>query len=284
MKRIYIIFILLLELFLFIYPKEVINEFRNTINICLYSLMPTMFYSIIFSNILLMNNIEEYIPNFLTKIFKLNKKDISIIILSILSGYPNNIRLLINNENEYLNYCTNFINPLFFIGTVGSIYLNNIKFSIIILICHYISNIIMIIMFKNKLFFNQENKSNIINNIYNKSLKNTINTLVIIISNLLFISIIVSLLKLILPFKPEINSFILGILEFSKGIYELNLCNIDTFLKGLFILIIITFGSISIHLQVLTINPKIKYIKFLKYRILNVFISILIYLIIMSLY
>ncbi|MBR3116947.1 MAG: hypothetical protein IKF36_03625 [Bacilli bacterium] len=264
MKKTIITITILLELFLLLYPKEVIIEFRNTINICLYSLTPTMFFSILFSYFISYN---------------LDRNIYSIILISILSGYPNNI-----TDNEYLNYVTNFVNPIFFIGTVGSIYLNNIKFTFIILITHYISNFIMIFLFKNKIKLNYK-KSNIsITNFYSKSLNNTIKKLVIIVSNLLFISILVTLLKLTLPFNNTINSFILGLLEFSKGIYEINLCDINLFFKGLLILIVITFGSISIHFQIISINNKIKYIKFLKYRILNVFISVIIYFFIMLFY
>lgn len=276
MKKIIIFITIFLELFFLINSKPVIIEFRNTLNICLYSLMPSMFFSILFSNILLLNGFEDIIP------FN-NKRNISIFILSMLSGYPNNIKLLKEDNNEYMNYVTNFVNPLFLIGTVGSIYLKDLKLVLIILISHYISNIIMFILLKNKININTSNSS-ISKDFYSKSVKITINTLVIIFSNLLLISLLISLLKLTLSFSKSINSFIFGILEFSKGIYEISLCNIDTFIKGLLILIIITFGSISIHLQAITINPKIKYIKFLLFRILNVLISIIIYLLIYKFY
>ena len=74
------------------------------------------------------------------------------------------------------------------------------------------------------------------------------------------------------------NQHILGIFEFSNGIYLISLSNISIFLKGLFILIVITFGSFSIHMQMISVNEKIKYTKFLLFRILCVFISIIIYL------
>ena len=76
-----------------------------------------------------------------------------------------------------------------------------------------------------------------------------------------------------------LNSYIIGIIEFSRGIYEISNMNITIYLKGLLILIIITFGSFSIHFQVISLNEKIKYIKYLLFRILNVLISILIYFI-----
>ena len=249
----------------------------------MYSLMPTMFFQIFFSNILINTDLYKYIPNKICNFFNITKKEGTIILLSMFSGYPNNIKLLNKSKNEYLNYASNYVNPLFLIVTVGSLYLHNIKITIVILICHILSNLIMLYIFRNKYVYDYYDFYNS-NNLYSSSLKNTISTLTIIFSNLLFISILVALLKLILPFNDSINGFILGILEFSRGIYEISILNISIYLKGLLILIIITFSSFSIHFQIISINEKIKYIKFLLYRLLNVLISILIYFIITFIY
>ena len=282
MKKILLIAVLFLECFLIIYSKEITKEFTLTINIFIYTLMPTMFFQILLSDLLITTDFYKYIPINICNIFNVTKKEFSIILLSMFSGYPNNIKLLKESKNEYLNYSTNFVNPLFVIGTVGNIYLKNTGVAFIILISHTISNFIMIYILKNKYVYDdyEDNK----NYTYSSSLKNTINTLSIILSNLLFISMLVTLLKLILPFNNNVNSFILGLLEFSRGIYEISLLNISIYLKGLLITIIITFSSISIHFQTISINNKIKYIKYLFYRLLNVLISIIFYFILTFFY
>ncbi len=282
MKKAIIFVVLFFEIFIMFYSKEVIKEFTLTINLCLYALMPTMFFQILFSNILINTNLYKYIPNKISSIFNISKYEGSIILLSMFSGYPNNIKLLNNSKNEYLYYASNYVNPLFLIVTVGSIYLKNFQISMIVFLSHILSNIIMLYIFKNKYVY--EEYKNTKQNLYTESLITTIKTLVIIFSNLLVISLLVTFLKLVLPFNSIINSFVLGILEFSRGIYEISFLNISIYLKGLLILIIITFGSISIHLQVISINPKIKYIKYLIYRLLNVFISIIIYIFIVFIY
>ncbi|MBO6195230.1 MAG: hypothetical protein J6O56_02645 [Bacilli bacterium] len=282
MKKIIILAVLFFEIFIMLYSKEVIKEFTLTINICIYALMPTMFFQILFSNILINTNLYKYIPTRICSFFNITKYEGSIILLSMFSGYPNNIKLLNNSKNEYLYYTTNYVNPLFLIVTVGSIYLKNIWLSIIIFISHILSNIIMLYIFRNKYVY--ENYKTNKSNLYSESLKITIKTLTIIFSNLLVISLLITFLKLILPFKSIINSFILGLLEFSRGIYEISFLNISIYLKGLLILIIITFGSFSIHMQMISINNKIKYIKYLFYRLLNVLISIIVYFIIIFIY
>ena len=286
-KFIFTSIFLILEIYLLFNSKEIIYSFNKTLNICMYTLMPTMFASILFSQILIKLDFEKYIPNFIINIFKkifnINKKEVIIFILSIISGYPNNAKMLNNNQNlnVIVNY-TSFVNPIFLICTVGIIYLKDIKLALIIYISHILSNIILGILLKNKNKVSME-KDNTSNNssifeIYFSSLKSTTSSLVMIFSNILFFSILLSLITNILPFKGIINSLILGIFEFSNGIYLISLSNISIFLKGLFILIVITFGSFSIHMQMISVNEKIKYTKFLLFRILCVFISIIIYL------
>lgn len=280
MKKVIIIMFLLFEIFIFLNSKELLIEERNTINICLYSYLPSMFFSIFISNYLSLNNLSDYIPRFITSFFRnfnINKKEIEIIFLSLISGYPNNIKLLNNSNNEYLLYVTNFINPIFFILTINNIYLKSIKYSLIILISHYISNVIMFLIFTDKYKYNEYKDDLKDNNSYNKALIITIKTLSIIFSNLIFITLLISLIKLILPNNTIFKGILIGLLEFSNGIIYISNLSLKIPLKSLIILIIISFGSISIFLQSISLNNKIKSIKFLLFKILNTLISIIIF-------
>ena len=281
MKKVIIIIFLLLELFIFSSNKILLLEERNTINICLYNFIPSMFFSIFISNYLYLNNFEEIIPKFIINLFNkinINKKELGIIFLSFISGYPNNIKLLNNSNNEYLIYSTNFINPIFFIMTINNIYLKNNKLTFIILLTHYLTNITLFLIYKNKYkYYKYKNISE--SNTYTKSLIITIKTLSIIISNLLFITLLITLLKLIIK-DILIKYLLIGLIEFSNGLILLSSLSINTFIKGLFILIIISFSSISIFLQSISLNNKIKSTKFLLNKILSTILSIIIYIII----
>lgn len=251
--------------------------------------MPTMFASILFNQILIKLKFEKYIPKkikeSIKKIFNITDNEVLIFLLSILSGYPNNASMLLNNKNlnNIVQY-TSFVNPIFLICTVGGIYLNNNKLAVIILLSSYISNIIVGILLRNKNSLNNindiKNKNNTFLKIYYSSLKNTIVTLSTIFANILFFSIINTLITNIFVLNEPFNSIITGIIEFSNGIYNISMSSKNIFTKGLIILIIISFGSFSIHMQMLSINDKIKYIRFLTYRFINIIISIIIYIII----
>ena len=271
MKKVLFIIIIFLEVFILKNKVLVLKEFNNTIILFIYNLMPTIFYQLILSNIMINTDIDKLIPNIFKKI---NKKEVLIILLSIFSGYPNNVKYLEKSDNNHLNYVTNFINPLFLFVTVNS-FINNTKLIVIIYISHVISNIILLLITKNKL-----KTSDIIlnNNSYSKILRDSVNTILIIMSNLLFISLIISVIKVTLT-DSIFRTILFGLIEFSKGIYEISYLNIDIYYKGLLILITISFSSISIIFQSISLNEKIKYTKFILYRLLSVFISIIIYIV-----
>ena len=282
MKKLIIIIFLFFEIFIFLNSKTLLIEERNTINNCIYAFLPSMFFSVFISNYLYLNNFEDIIPKFIINIFKkinINKKELGIIILSILSGYPNNIKLLNNSNNNYLLYSTNFINPIFFIMTFNNLYLKNSKLILIILMSHYISNLIIFLIYKRKYIYQKEENLNE-NNSYNKALNITIKTLSIIFSNLIFITLLITLIKVILKNNNIYKGLLIGLLEFSNGLIYISKLDINNFIKGLLILIIISFSSISIIMQSISLNNKIKSTKFLLNKILSTIISILIYLII----
>ena len=275
----------ILEIFVLSKSNIVINNFNKVTKICLYNLLPTMFSSILFSQILIKINAQKYIPKFVInifeKIFNINEEEVIIFLLSIISGAPNNSKMLKdnNNLNNIIHY-TNFINPIFIVGTVGGIYLKNIKLSIIILVSNYISNIILGIILRKKNNNTLANKKNIYNNfidVYYSSIKSTIYTLSVIFSNILFFSIITSFINVLFNFNDLINSIIYGIIEFSNGIYYVSQTNYSFFIKGLLIESIISFSSFCLHMQIISINNNINYTKFIIYRIINVIISISIY-------
>lgn len=295
MKKYYnlllIVVFVFLEVFFLVNPKVIISSFNTNTNICLYSLLPSMFISCLFSQILINLNIENYLSKLLkksiSKLFNISDKDVSIIILSMISGYPNNANLLKDNPNlNNIIHYTNFVNPIFLIATVGCIYLKDIKLSIIILLSHYISNFILGIILRN----NNNLKDNIVLyktnsflNIYYSAIRNTVISVSIIFANILFFSFVLSIVKYFIFINPIFDSILYGSLEFSSGIYNITHSISNKFINGLIITIIITFSSFSIHMQIINLNKKIRYFKYLIYRFINVFISIIVFIILFNL-
>ena len=83
---------------------------------------------------------------------------ITILILSIISGFPSNARntrtlydkgVITLDEANHILIFSHFSNPLFILTTIAIFFFNNAKIGIILLISHYLSNLILGILFRN---------------------------------------------------------------------------------------------------------------------------------------
>ena len=87
--------------------------------------------------------------------------------------------------------------------------------------------------------------------------------------------IINEIININLNIQPILKSIISGILEITNGIYSVSLLNISTIYKASIITFFLSFGGISIHMQVFGILNKYKlnYLNYLKTRIIHGIIS-----------
>lgn len=253
------------------------NSIILSLKMFIYKVFPFLFIMMILNKMLISFNF----PYYLNKIFK--KKEIYIMIMSMLSGSPINAIILndylknkqINEKSASITLMfTTFNNPLF----LYNYFLSNFtkKDTFILMSIIYISNIIIYLIFKNKIvidnnrnkFINYNKKNELFNNIY-KSLESLIKIMGIIIffkviTDLLFIneSYFISLLK--------------GLIELTTGLNSLN--NFPySLLKKIIALTIISFASLSIHMQISIIlsSYKINYKYFYLSRILLIIINII---------
>ena len=117
--------------------------------------------------------------------------------------------------------------------------------------------------------------------ILSKSIFKTINTLLLLLGIITTFLIISALIKNIFNTSDFINSIISGILEMTGGIKSISFLNISTKLKATLIGFFISFGGLSIHMQVMSIlsDTSIKYLPYLISRIIHAILtSSLIYL------
>lgn len=290
MKRIfYLIFFIFCIFFILINSYEIMDSIRFSFSLCINNLFPSLIPFMLLSNILLKYNfvdeISSILNNIMEKLFKVNKNCSFAFIMSILSGSPSNAKYLkdlydnnlISNRDiqKCLNFC-HFTNPVFVLGSIGYNFLNNKKIGLIILICHYLSSIIIgmfnkkdsISSIKSKLTL-KDNKTNFIN-ILKNSIMDTINTLLLILgiitTCIIFTCIIDNFLSINNNFK-----FIYGFLEITQGLKYLTLTNINLLYKSVISAFFISFGGFCIHLQIYSIldNKKIKYYPYFFSRILH---------------
>lgn len=282
--------------------KVVIESVKFSFSIWQNNIFPSLFPFFIIGNILISlgfpHIIGEILKNITYKLFKINKGGSFIIILSMLSGFPSSAKYIkemhINgdlNEKEATKLLTftHFSNPLFILGTV-SFFIKDYKMCIPILICHYIGNLFVGLIFRNY-YVSKYEKSNIKNSI--KSIKNNksfgeilsnsissgINTLLLILGSISVFLIITSLINDVFNLNGINKVIINSLFEMTQGLKYLETINLSVNLKGLLAVMILSFGGLSVHMQVITIisDTKIKYFPYFIGRILHTIISAFIF-------
>ena len=136
--------------------KLVFDTISYSLNIWVNTLIPSMFPCFIITDILINYQITNYIPKFIKKyfckLFNVNEQIISIFFLSLLSGFPSNARntkslyqqkLITAKEATHALTFTHFANPLFVLSTIAVIFLKNGHYGYLILISHYLGNLII---------------------------------------------------------------------------------------------------------------------------------------------
>lgn len=283
----FIIFILI------VFNKDLVSStIVTSFYIWFNTLVPSMMPMFILSDILINYNFIMYVPsfitNFISKLFNISKNAVLTLFISLFSGFPGNglaiktsydLNLISHEEASHLLLFVHFANPLFVLWTLGGFYLKNNLYGIIILISHILSAFIIGIIFRSK---NHPSKTNYIsktnncqsfNSIFSNSIKKSINTLLMVSGTVTSFLIISTLICHILNFEDIIAMFIKGILEMTMGLSLLSYLDISSFIKLIIATLFISFGGISIHLQIISILEDISYFKYLKGRILGSIIA-----------
>ncbi|MBE6158515.1 MAG: hypothetical protein E7159_01665 [Firmicutes bacterium] len=269
-KNIIINFILLIVIYLILKNNILISINILSISyIFIYKILPYFISIFIISKLLINYNFIYYV----SKLFN-NNIYVYVLLISFISGSPNNIYLIkdlldknIVSEKDAnkLIMSSGFTNPLFLYSMLSSI-LNN-RLAIMIIIIQVISNIIIYLF--NRVKINKVIKINSLsfNEVFINSIKDVSNILINIYIVIIVFNIIISLIP--------INNFI-GLIEITKGLDYIRYLD-NEFIKVLLSTIYISFGGLSIHMQIKSAlsGTDINYNNYLLSRIYQVIISLL---------
>ena len=278
-KNIFILIVLIILLIFFILnPTIVINNITKNTNSFINNVFPSLFLFFLLIDLLLAFNFITVLKKLFAfpvkKIFHLDINSSFILFISLFSGFPSGSK-----------YITNLLNNIAFIlGTIGPILGKRI--TLIILICHYLSNLIIAFIIKPKEVIKEKEVDKQISasftDILSTSIISNTKIIIIIFGTMIFFSTISLMISSLIPLNNYQNTLICGILDLSSGIITLNNISIPLFYKGLLSLILISFGSLSVHMQVriLLRNTKIKYSYFFLGRISQTAFSITLFLLV----
>lgn len=286
--------------------SEVMSAVEFSFSIWKNSIFPSLFPFFVISQVLVnygfVELVSELFKPFMNKVFKVSGSSAYVFIMSLISGFPSSAKyvreiykkgLIDEKEGTKILMFTHFSNPLFILGTISLTFLNNKEVGLLILLSHYVSNLIIGLIFRN-LYPNKNEKCKFLlkNSLYkmnearNKNSKNfgeilsssiidTINTLLLILGTVTIFLIITTIIDKIINISPYYQAILNGIVEMTQGLKYISILDIPLKLKTIISVMFISFGGISVHTQIISIlsDTKIKYLPFLLARILHALIS-----------
>jgi sporulation integral membrane protein YlbJ len=270
------------------------------------NIFPSLFPFFVVSNLLIncgfASFLGEILRPFMYKIFRIKGEASFVLVMSMLSGFPSSAKytrelydkgLINEHEASKLLTFTHFSNPLFILGTISIMFLNNEEVGLLILICHYIGNIIVGLIFRNY-YISKKDTAKVslktsLNVMHEKRLEsgksmglmissalmNAINTLFLVLGVITMFLIITTIINQNVTLNPYNQSILNGTLEMTQGLKYVSLLPIPLKNKALLSTMFISFGGFSVHMQTIGLisDSKIKYMPFLVARILHASIS-----------
>lgn len=284
-KRINIIFIILIYLFIYLIFKEntsLSNITFLSFKMYILKVFPFLFIMMILNNLLLKCNF----PYYFNKIFKSDK--LYIFINSILSGSPINAILIknylennnITEEDASKIICfTSFNNPLFLYNYLTLI-LKDFNNVLRVMGIIYFTNIVIYLYFRKRIKIKtlvKYQNYNLRKELFNIISESTFN-MIKIMGIIIFFKITLDLLMT----KNNITiSLLKGLVEVTSGLNSLTNLSTSAKIKEIISYIIISFMGLSIHMQISTIleNYNINYKYFYLSRFFVIILGIILILI-----
>lgn len=280
-----IIFLLVLLTLYTVNSSLIIKSILEYTKLFITRLFPTNFIFFVLSTILIDQGLIELINNKL----KLDGSVFYVTIMSILSGIPSGSKytkdllekgIIEEKTANYLLSFTHFPNPMFVLSTVTT--LINSKIALKILITLILSNLIIAVIFKPKkkeVYKTNSSISNDFSSSLAKAILDAIKVIIIIYGTSVFFYLITVIINKYLTLTVFSHVILNGFFDLTKGLFSTILIS-NELLRSLLIIIFFAFGSLSIHIQIKSIisNTSLKYKKFILGRILQIMISIPLFL------
>ena len=276
-KNIIIITILIL---IFIKRPEVIDSIILGTNLWKDNILPSIFPILIMSDLILNSNliniISELTGSLFSKLFNVSKISSYAFFMSMISGCPSNAKYIkdlynanIIDQNEVVKMLSMslFYNPLLILSITSFLNHND---QIFLIICNFISNIIIGLINRNVKCQISNNNINIKEFNLINSISNAIDVLLLILGSIITFTAINALL-------PINHPLLSGFLEITNGINSINNLPINYKYTLIFSGILMGFGGLSILTQIKSIfkDTPLDFSLYYKSRIIHIILMII---------
>ena len=286
--------------------ESILDSVNFSLNVFKNNVFPSLFPFFVLANILIKCGLPEFMAGLfkgvMNRVFNIKGICAFIFFMSIISGNPANAKYtrelyldgkIDKYEATKILCFTCFSNPLFILGTVSILFLNNKDVGLLILICHYLGNIIIGICMRGYHPSQRENKKvsfkKAVDDMHRKRVSNkesfgemitnslisSIDTLLLILGVITICLVLTTIIDNILDLNSVFQSVLNGFVEMTQGLRYISLEAIPLKLKCILTVMILSFGGLSVHMQIMGIlsDTDIKYLPFLCARIGHAIIS-----------
>ena len=286
--------------------KEIMETVSFSFRVWKDNIFPSLFPFFILSTLLIefgfVELVSELLKPLMTRVFKIGSHTAFIFVMSMISGFPSNAKytkelydkgLVTKEEATKILTFTHFSNPLFILGTVSILFLNNKEVGFLILLSHYITNFIIGVLFRNflpskeekatcsiKKAFSAMHEKRIHNpkklgTIITEAVMGAIKTLLLVLGTVTMFLVLSTVLNQIFHFNRFEQGIVSGMIEMTQGLNYLSNLHIPLPLKSSLSAMILSFGGFSVHMQVISIlsNTGISYKPYFIARVLHAIIS-----------
>ena len=300
--------IILLIIFAFqilIHTISILESVRFSFSIWTNNIFPSLFPFLILSDFLIHYGFVELVGELckpiMNSLFRVKGEGAFVFIMSIISGFPSNAKytrqlyldgILTEKEASKLLMFTHFSNPLFILGTISA-FLNDKKIGLMILLCHYGTNLIIGLLVRNyapcekkkeefslqKAIFKMHEKriqsKESFGLFFYETITQSIQTLLLILGVITVFLILTTILNHTIPVSSLYQSIFNGLFEMTQGLKYVSLLDISTKKKAVLSTFLLSFGGLSVHLQMISIlsDTRISYKPFFLARILHAILS-----------
>lgn len=261
--------------FIILKPSICIKAALTGIMLCGNVIIPSIYpftFCVLFINGSNAANILRPLNNIIKKFFGLNYFEFSLLLLSLIGGYPLGAKLLSETQNRnsalMLNYCIN-AGPAFIVLAVGKGVFKNVTVGWVLFLSHILSSLIIALFLHKKTVYEppqyQKASLNIVEN-FVASASNAASTVIKICGLVILFSCIGGYIEHFSAYFSPL--YYLGLLcEVTNAVFKCNNILIVSFLLG--------FSGFSIWAQIFSLmkNVKINYVKFILFRFLHGAIS-----------
>ncbi len=307
------IFVIIFNIVVFMFPKEVIEASNVGLKIWYKNLVPSLLPFIFINNFARESGVFNFLGNLvcspISRLLKISNISSISYISALFSGYPIGSKLASDNyesnaiskeEASIVALFSNIASPLFVLGTVGASFFNNTFLGLYLLLIQIVTTFIISFIIRNKHrnFYSRERSTfstKPISEVINYSITNSISTILVIGCYVIILTILTKIVaiigimdiltKILLLFLSPIGftsdhaiGIIVGFFEMTSGVFYVAQNNDITKENISIVSFILAFGGLSINSQCVSFfsNIGLKVTTFFLYKIAQALIAFLV--------